>query len=692
MTFKISAWFLWTCFLAATTNTQGQRLVRSIACFDRGQIEWPIPVSQSSSVFLSHDEVTKTIEIRALDNPYHVLLALDVEDILDGETYLPVAFSSDSNLVLQPVRSLVDPLLILNVFTGDTMTISFKGIMVKSKHGNGAYLRQDTTWSVIDPSTRSQRVVATGSASGVILRNGDILLRKGKELQLFDYHTSSQRVVVSIPPGFDVSTDNFADIDEEKDLLYVSTTQNKVLVFDLLTGVSSVLATTPAESGGTIDVSESGEYLCMAGGQRVDVFSVVTRRWIFSGLVAGYGRNVRFLGDSSIVLTTDNGLEIVDYRSSRPNRILALPWRFSRLYLSSNGNFVVSDRGQVLNLDRMTVESLDIHEIWPVAGGRQFAGIRYLDRYSRNVILDANTLDIVQEYERVGVNDLLDCDTDAGFTLELTKDTTLLLTNHNARVTREYREPDVLYGRFIVRFATERDEVIVLGEGGGEILSLVTGRPVRHTHFTGARSLYDDLFYLRVRPLSPRISTRGDIITSRTQAQAGILLREDVSVSPVFHDVDEFSFYGFTHDDRPAFLTTGGEYVVRDQNMKVLSRLRLTDDVSRQYWASLSPSSNRLLVSYWVQRIEIYDVSDVVSVETELETRPLSSSMFWPAHTALELPGDVVGIYDPLGRLQTDRFGLNQRGDVTTLSNPSSLRGLFLVAMSGGIVRLVFID
>ncbi len=287
---------------------------------------------------------------------------------------------------------------------------------------------------------------------------------------------------------------------------------------------------------------------------------------------------------------------------------------------------------------------------------------------------------------------LIDCDTKNGLTLEVTPDTTLLFTNHVAQVSAEYRNPDVLHGQFQARLYPDQAEAMVIADDGGEILNTITGRPVMQTHFASG-SLYSEL-QNGIRTFSTKFSSIGDLLVSQGPNKAGVILRPDLllSRSPVFDEVDLFSFYGFTVDDAVAFLTKSGEYVVTDKNMRVDRRYRLSEDTSMQRWASLCSASKQLIVSYDEDRIEIYDVSSPVSVGSENSTKTPKQNVLWPSHSPLILSGSITSVYDALGRDQMNHFYMTTTGDNTVLLNEGWLKGLFFVVMSSGEVCAVLCE
>ncbi|MFN4986080.1 MAG: hypothetical protein ACK5GI_08050 [Ignavibacteria bacterium] len=635
-------------------------------------------------------EPTKVVRVRDLIDPYRVSARFNLADVIGKGEYAPFTFASDSILML--LSTISNKQLMLNINTQEVTTLADRdGIIVPSNHGTGVYLRNDTTWSYIDCQTRSQRVVATGSYEGTVLGNGDVLLVKEQKMLLFDLGTGNLRATVSLPAQYRIlGARDYVALDDVRQKLYIMATDRKILVSDIETGIVQELTTVPGQYAGAIDLSRSGAYLSLADDVgSIYVYNLTTKQWIYSGTVTGYARNVRFVGDTALLLTTDAGLERVNFRSNVPHQAIAVPWRNKGVYLGTAGNFSVTDAGEVLDMNEMVLRRLDIGGVRPVNSGRQFAGIRYTGKESTYVVLDATTLEVVQEYSRSVGDFLIDCDTKSGLTIEETPDTTLLFTNHVAQVSAEYRNPEVLHGQFQARLFPDQTEAMVIADDGGEILNTVTGRPVMQTHFIWG-GLYSELMD-GVRTFSTKFSSNGDLLYSRGPERAGVISRPDLllSRSPVFEEVDLFSFYGFTVDDAVAFLTRAGEYVIRDQKMRVAVRYRLTEDTSRQQWASLSSESNRLLVSYQEDRIELYSVERIVSVESEMTEHQSASNLYWPLHTNITIPGTITGVYDDLGRQVINHFSVNSSIDSTTLANSSSLKGLFVIAMANGDVRTV---
>lgn len=692
MTVSRTLVFLCICVVTITAHSQESRLVKSVACFHQSNIEKPFPISPNGQLVVM-PEPTKDVRVRDLSDPYRVSAKYNLEDVIGKGEYFPYTFASDSILVL--LSTISDEMLILNINTLETTKLADgDGIIVPSNHGTGVYLRNDTTWSYIDCQTRSQRVVATGSNEGTVLSNGDILLVKDQKLQLFDLGTGNLRASISVPAQYSVpSGRDHTALDEVQQKLYIMADDGKILVSDIQTGNIQELTTAPGQSGGTIDVSASGTYLSLADVLgNINVYSLTTKQWIYNGTVNGYARNVRFVGDTALLLTTNAGLERVDFRSTVPHQAIAVPWRYKRVYLGTNGNFSITEDGEVLDLNEMVLRRLTIAGVRPINSSRQFAGIRYNGNETKYVVLDANTLDIVQVYSRDEGNMLIDCDTKNGLTLEVTPDTTLLFTNHIAQVTAEYRNPEVLHGQFQARLYPDQAEAMVIADDGGEILNTITGRPIMQTHYA-LGGLYSEL-RSGIRTFSTKFSSNGDLLVSQGPNRAGVISRPDLLLnrSPVYEEVDLFSFYGFTVDDAVAFLTWSGEYVVRDKEMRVEKRYRLTEDTSKQRWASLCSASKQLIVSYDEDRIEIYDVSSPVSVGSENTAETPKHNMFWPSHSPLTLSGTISGVYDALGRDQKSQFYMTTTGDNTVLLNESSLKGLFFVVMSNGEVRAVLCE
>lgn len=692
MTVSRTLAFLCICVVTITAHAQESRLVKSVACFHQSTIEWPFPISTNGQLVVM-PEPTKDVRVRDLSDPYRVSAKFNLEDVIGNGEYFPYTFASDSILILLSAGS--EEMLILNINTQEVTKLAVSdGIIVPSNHGTGVYLRNDTTWSYIDCQTRSQRVVATGSNEGNVLSNGDILLVKDRLLLLFDLGSGSLRATLSVPEPYSVpSGRDHSALDEVQQKLYVMADDGKILVSDIQTGEIQELTSAPGQSGRTIDVSASGAYLSLADVLgNINVYNLTTKQWIYNGTVSGYARNVRFVGDTALLLTTDAGLERVDFRSNVPHQAIAVPWRYERVYLGTAGNFSVTEDGEVLDMNEMVLRRLAIAGIRPVNSGRQFAGIRYTGNETKYVVLDATTLDGVQEYSRNDGNILIDCDTKSGLTLEVTPDTTLLFTNHVAQVTAEYRNPEVLHGQFQARLYPDQAEAMVIADDGGEILNTITGSPVMQTHFA-LGGLYSEL-RSGIRTFSTKFSSNGDLLLSQGPNRAGVILRPDLlqNRSPVYEEVDLFSFYGFTVDDAVAFLTRSGEYVVRDKKLRVETRYRLTEDTSKQRWASLCSASKQLIVSYDEDRVEIYDVSSPVSVASENSTKTPKHNTLWPSRSPLTLSGTISGVYDALGRDQKSHFNLTTTGDNTVLLNESSLKGLFFVVMSSGEVRAVLCE
>lgn len=692
MTVSRTLAFLCICVVTITAHAQENRLVKSVACFHQSTIEWPFPISPNGQLMVM-PEPTKVVRVRDLRDPYRVYAKINLADVIGKGEYIPYTFASDSILIL--LSAISDEILILNINSQETTKLADSdGIIVPSNHGTGVYLRNDTTWSYIDCETRSQRVVATGSHEGTILINGDVLLIRDRMLQVFDLKTGKVRATVLVPAQYRVlSGRDYVALDEVRQKLYIMADDRKILVSDIHTGNIQELTTVPGQFAGTIDVSASGAYLSLADVLgNINVFDLAMKQWIYKGAVIGYARNVRFVGDTALLLTTDAGLERVDFRSNVPHQAIAVPWRYERVYLGTAGNFSVTEDGEVLDMNEMVLRRLAIAGVRPVNSGRQFAGIRYTGNETKYVVLDATTLDVVQEYSRNDGNILIDCDTKSGLTFEETPDTTLLFTNHVAKVTAEHRNPEVLYGQFQARLYPDQAEAMVIGEDGGEILNTITGRPATQTHFSW-RSPYSELQY-GVRTFSTRFSSNGDLLESQGPNRASVTLRPDLLLrrSAVYEDVDLFSFYGFTVDDAVAFLTRSGEYVVRDKEMRFEKRYRLTEDTSKQGWASLCSASKQLIVSYDEDRIEIYDVSSPVSVGSENSTKTPKRNVLWPSHSPLILSGSITSVYDALGRDQKSHFYTTTTGDNTVLLNEGSLKGLFFVVMSSGEVRAVLCE
>lgn len=680
--------FLCICVVTFKAHAQENRLVKSVACFDQST-RWPFPISPNGKLLVM-PEPTKVVRVRDLSDPYRVSARFNLADVIGKGDYAPFTFASDSILIL--LSTISNKQLMLNINTQEVTKLADRdGIIVPSNHGTGVYLRNDTTWSYIDCETRSQRVVATGSYEGTVLGNGDVLLVKEQKMLLFDLGTGNLRATVSLPAQYRIlGARDYVALDDVRQKLYIMATDRKILVADIETGIVQELTTVPGQYAGAIDLSRSGAYLSLADDVgNINVYNLATKQWIYSGTVTGYARNVRFVGDTTLLLTTDAGLERVNFRSNAPHQAIAVPWRNKGVYLGTGGNFSITDAGEVLDMNEMVLRRLDIGGVRPVNSGRQFAGIRYTGKETKYVVLDATTLEVVQEYDRSVGNLLIDCDTKSGLTIEETPDTTLLFTNHVTQVRAEYRNSEVLHGQFQARLFPDQTEAMVIADDGGEILNTVTGRPVMQTHFVWG-GLYSELMN-GVRTFSTKFSSIGDLLDSQGPDRAGVISRPDLllSRSPVFEEVDLFSFYGFTVDDDVAFLTRSGEYVIRDQKMRVVARYRLTDDTSRQQWASLSSESNRLLVSYQEDRIEVYNVESTVSVESDMTEHQSASNQYWPLHTSITIPGTITGVYDYLGHQVIDQFSLNPTIDGTTLSNSSSLKGLFVIAIANGDVCTV---
>lgn len=688
------------CFIAEVVHTQDLRPVVSIPCFDRSNIEKPIPISPSGKLFVM-GEATKVVRVRRIDDPYHVFATCSIPSDIQQEEFTPLAFDSDSILLLLPMMSFSNDVIVLNVITRETLTVTVDGRLLPSKHGHGLVLSNydaaadATTWSFFDAKGGAQFPFATGGPTGTILRNGDFLLQDGNSLKWYRRSTRQLHRVVTVPSQYRIATtDQFADVDEDRQRLYVVTENNKILAIDLQTGTTRELPPSPDGSTWNVDVSKSGNYL-VSGYGIVKVFDVRNNQWRSSWEV-GDVRNALFLNDSLLVMTTNEILSGVDPLLPGRVRALAVPWIFQGVFTSTDGSLIVTENGRVLDYRTMELRNLDAVGLQAVAGGALLAGRRDLsDGRRQHVLFDSKTLVQVRTFDAgsdmIGHRELLDCDIASGLTIEVTRDTTIVITNHNTQKTIQYRRPFVLQGRFRARGIPARNEAIVQADGGGEILSTITARRVLPAQLVWGGPSADR--ELGIRCLSSTVSSMGDLLVGGFGSYS-VLAREEIDqVDPTYVDINPYRFYGFTPNDKVAFVTHSGEYVLCDKHMNFLERIKITDTITTDsWWAHLSYSGNRLLIADANDRIDVYDVSGPVSVDSEGGDAPAVTNVFWPSSTTLTLPGTVVSIHDELGRDQRVLFMIHPASDGSTLSTSVNTRGLFIVRMADGTARLLYCE
>jgi hypothetical protein len=649
-------------------------------------------------------EATQVVRVRRIDDPYHVFGTFSIPSDNKFEQFVPLAFDSDSILLLGAFGKVV----VLNVITRETFTVPVDGRKLCSKHGHGLVVpnydaaADATTWSFFDAEKGTLIPFATGGPIGTFLRNGDFVLQDGNLLKWYRRSTGQLHRVVTVPSQYRIAEHKqFADVDEERQRLYVATQNKKILAIDVQTGTTRELPPIPDGSMVTwnvdwsVDVSKSGNYLVTEGDGFARVFDVRNNQWRSSWEVGDVYGTV-FFNDSLLVMTTYSGLSAVDPLLPGRERTLAVPWRFRNVFTSADGSLFVTENGDVLDSRTMEYRHLDVyHSLKAVAGGALLAGQRNVsDGRSQHVVFDSKTLEQVRTFDagsdRID-RELLDYDIASGLSIEVTRDTTIVITNHNTQKTVQYRRPSVLQGRFRARVVPARNEAIVQADGGGEILSTITGRRVLQTHLIwGGPSADIDV---GIPCLSSTVSSMGDLLVRDFGSFSVRAREENYQIVSTSVDINPYRFYGFTPNDKVAFVTRSGEYVLCDKHMNFLERIKITDTITTDsWWAHLSYSGNRLLIADAKDRIDVYDVSRPVSVNSEASDAPAATNLFWPSSTTLTLPGTVVSIHDELGRDQRERFMIHPASDGSTLSTTMNTRGLFIVRMADGTARLLYCE
>lgn len=693
------------CFLTSVANAQEHRIVASIPCYESKNTNRPIPISPSCELYVVGEGI-RNVLVRHVNRPYEVWASIPITDLDESEVCTPITFETDSLLLLSATMKGNNHIIAVNIFTREVQSYPIKEVQFHSKHGRGLVFSSydvranETTWSFFDGMTGTQRQFAKGGPRGTVIRNGDFLLQEGNLLKWYLRSTGELFREVTVPSQYNIDTnEQFADSDESRQRLYISVTngtspmKSMYLDLDFDKGTVRERPIIGMNERENITVSPSGRFVSIGNGWLCDV----TTGFLYDAQYIHNRGNIVFVGDTAFVGMSIEGLVRVNIQSAYNHHVLAVPWLGSEVNLSGSGKYVMNKRS-VLDMSIANYRYGIPNNLIPVAGGRQFARREARDNAEvYDIITDASTLEDVDTlyvgtiYDTDRTRAILDCDIEAGLVLEQTGDTSILITNYSTRKSVRFRNPDILQPRYRTRLLSSLNCATVIGEyGTGVIRNVTSGRILRSQ--LPFISVSGDIAK-GILPLSHTVSSAGDILVTAPGRACVMTFDEQGKSNPDYVDVEPYRFYGFTVDDKVAMVTRSGDYVLYDKQMNLIRRDKIADTISNDsWWAHLSYSGDRLLIANAKDRIDVYDVSGPVSVDSEAGDTPAATNLFWPSSTTLTLPGTVVSIHDELGRDQRERFKIHPASDGSTLSTTMNTRGLFIVRMADGTARLLYCE